>query len=164
VPLKASLKAVGLTLDLDTANREVLRWLNEVADRRVHGTTGVEPYLRLTEDRAYLQPLPRGPERQARDHERRPRTALPIESLQHPLSCMSRCSRWRHEPAARAHRAALRAVKLPAIHAEWPAYAQRAAQEERSFRDFLESVLSAERAARTSAFARRCSSLPRCRP
>ena len=40
-------------------------------------------------------------------------------------------------------------LKLPAIHAEWPAYAQRAAQEERSFADFLESVLSAERAART---------------
>lgn len=40
-------------------------------------------------------------------------------------------------------------LKLPAIHAEWPAYAQRAAQEEHSFADFLESVLNAERAART---------------
>jgi DNA replication protein DnaC len=40
-------------------------------------------------------------------------------------------------------------LKLPAIHAEWPAYAQRAAQEEHSFADFLESVLGAERAART---------------
>jgi len=86
VPLKASLKAVGLTLDLDTANRKVLRWLNEVADRRVHGTTGVEPYLRLTEDRACLQPLPRGLNATRVITERRPRTALPIESLQHPLS------------------------------------------------------------------------------
>jgi hypothetical protein len=77
VPLKASLKAVGLTLDLDTANRQVLRWLNEVADRRVHGTTGVEPYLRLTEDRAYLQPLPRGLNATRVITERRPRTALP---------------------------------------------------------------------------------------
>ena len=40
-------------------------------------------------------------------------------------------------------------LKLPAIHAEWPACAQRAAQEESSFAEFLESVLSAERAART---------------
>lgn len=40
-------------------------------------------------------------------------------------------------------------LKLPAIHAEWPAYAQRAAQEEHSFADFLEAVLGAERAART---------------
>lgn len=40
-------------------------------------------------------------------------------------------------------------LKLPAIHADWPAYAQRAAQEEHSFADFLEAVLVAERAART---------------
>jgi hypothetical protein len=52
----------------------------------VHGTTGVEPYLRLTEDRAHLQPLPRGLNATRVITERRPRTALPIESLQHPLS------------------------------------------------------------------------------
>lgn len=86
VPLKASLKAVGLTLDPDTANREVLHWLAEVADRRVHATTGVEPYRRLPEDRAQLQPLPRGLNAAGVISERRPRTALPVESLQHPLS------------------------------------------------------------------------------
>jgi transposase len=86
VPLKASLKAVGLALDLDTANREVLRWLAEVADRRVHATTGVEPYRRLTEDRAQLQPLPRGLSGTQGIMARPPRMALPVESLQHPLS------------------------------------------------------------------------------
>jgi DNA replication protein DnaC len=40
-------------------------------------------------------------------------------------------------------------LKLPAIHAEWPACAQQAAREESSFADFLESVLKVERAART---------------
>jgi DNA replication protein DnaC len=40
-------------------------------------------------------------------------------------------------------------LKLPAIHAEWPAFAQRAAHEESSFGDFLEAVLTAERSART---------------
>ena len=40
-------------------------------------------------------------------------------------------------------------LKLPAVHAEWPACAQQAAREEASFGDFLESVLNAERAART---------------
>jgi transposase len=87
VPLKATLKAAGLALDLDTANREVMRWLEEVANRRIHGTTSVEPYRRLPEDQAHLQPLPHGLEVPApiiRD--RGPRTALPIESLQHPLS------------------------------------------------------------------------------
>ena len=87
VPLKATLKAVGLALDLDTANREVRRWLEEVANRRVHGTTGVEPCLRLVEDRAHLRPLPRGLGVPAAiDRARTPRTALPVESLQHPLS------------------------------------------------------------------------------
>lgn len=86
VPLKATLKSAGLTLDLDTANREVLRWLIEVADRRVHATTGVEPYRRLPEDRAQLQPLPRGLKATSPIIARHSRTALPIESLQHPLS------------------------------------------------------------------------------
>ena len=40
-------------------------------------------------------------------------------------------------------------LKLPAIHAEWPAFAQRAAHEQSTFADFLESVLVAERSART---------------
>jgi len=86
VPLKATLKAAGLTLDLDTANREVLRWLVEVADRRVHATTGIEPYRRLAEDRAQLHPLPRDLRATPIVVERRPRLALPVESLQHPLS------------------------------------------------------------------------------
>ncbi len=47
MPLAATLRAGGLTLDLDTANREVRRWLDEVANRRVHGTTGVAPCVRL---------------------------------------------------------------------------------------------------------------------
>lgn len=86
VPLKASLKAVGLALDLDTANREVLRWLAEVADRRVHATTGVAPCERLAEERARLQPLPQGLKASGVVTGRRPLVALPFESLQHPLS------------------------------------------------------------------------------
>lgn len=87
VPLAATLRAGGLALDQDTANREVSRWLDEVANRRVHGTTGIEPCRRLPEDQAALLPLPRGwtgaaPARRAPATTR----ALPIESLQHPLS------------------------------------------------------------------------------
>lgn len=86
VPLKASLKAVGLDLDLNTANREVLRWLAEVADRRVHATTGAAPCERLAEERARLQPLPQGLRAREVVSGRRPLVALPFESLQHPLS------------------------------------------------------------------------------
>ena len=38
--MSATLRAGGLQLDVDTANREVLRWLNEVANTRIHVLDG----------------------------------------------------------------------------------------------------------------------------
>ena len=58
VPLVARLRQAGLTLDVDTANAEVRRWLREVADTRVHGTTGLKPGEQLQQERAVLLPLP----------------------------------------------------------------------------------------------------------
>ena len=67
----------------DSFEREFLRrWLDEVANARVHATTKAVPAVRLAEERAVMlaapaleapTPIP-------------PRVALPIESLQHPLS------------------------------------------------------------------------------
>lgn len=84
VPLAATLHAGGLRLDVDTSNREVLRWLNEIANTRIHGTTGVAPCVRLLEDQAQLLALPRGEASQlpVRSHA----SVLPFDSLQHPLS------------------------------------------------------------------------------
>jgi transposase len=84
VPLAATLRAGGLKLDVDTANREVLRWLSEVANMRVHATTGVQPCVRLPEDQAQLTALPsRTPQgAPAISHT----AVMPFESLQHPLS------------------------------------------------------------------------------
>ncbi len=56
VPLMTQLKQAGLTLDVVTANTEVHRWLREVANQRIHGTTQVRPAERLKEER--LQSLP----------------------------------------------------------------------------------------------------------
>jgi transposase len=42
-----------------TANLEVRRWLGEVANRRVHATTGWRPAEVLIEEREHLQPLAR---------------------------------------------------------------------------------------------------------
>jgi hypothetical protein len=84
VPLAATLRAGGLRLDADTANREVLRWLNEVANTRIHATTGVQPCVRLVEDRAQLSALPTRAMQAAPAISRA--SALPFESLQHPLS------------------------------------------------------------------------------
>lgn len=55
VPLASRLKQAGLQLDVVTANIEVSRWLAEVANDRVHGTTGVQPSARLRQERPALQ-------------------------------------------------------------------------------------------------------------
>lgn len=82
VPLAATLKADGLVLTAQVANLHVRRWLDEVANERVHGTTGQVPAVRLAEERAVMLPAPvlQAPTPVP------VKVALPIESLQHPLS------------------------------------------------------------------------------
>jgi transposase len=86
VPLAASLKAAGLALTAEVANRHVRRWLDEVANERVHGTTGAVPSVRLAEERALMLPAPalKAPSRVAA------KVATPVESLQHPLAVYDR--------------------------------------------------------------------------
>lgn len=57
-PLRSRLAQAGLALDAVTANVEVARWLREVANARVHATTGRTPLDMLAEDRQQLLPLP----------------------------------------------------------------------------------------------------------
>jgi transposase len=57
-PLQSSLKQAGLTLDVDTANAEVLKWLRDVANSRTHKTTGWVPAARLEQEQQALQSLP----------------------------------------------------------------------------------------------------------
>lgn len=82
VPLAATLEATGLKLDAEIANVHVRRWLGEVANARVHATTKAIPAVRLAEERAVMLAAPalKAPPPIAQ------RVALPIESLQHPLS------------------------------------------------------------------------------
>ena len=82
VPLAATLEASGLRLDAELANVHVRRWLDEFANARVHTTTKAVPAERLAEERAVMLAAPAldGPAPV------RSRVALPIESLQHPLS------------------------------------------------------------------------------
>jgi transposase len=82
VPLAASLKATGLALTAELANHHVRRWLDEVANERVHATTGAVPSARLVEERAVMLPAPalRPSVRTAT------KVATPLESLQHPLA------------------------------------------------------------------------------
>lgn len=57
-PLASRLAPDRLLLDADTANTEVRRWLREVANARVHGTTGEVPRARLRAEQTHLLPLP----------------------------------------------------------------------------------------------------------
>ena len=56
VPLAAALKQAGLTLDAVTANIQVRRWLKDIANERIHGTTQARPAERLKTE--CLQSLP----------------------------------------------------------------------------------------------------------
>lgn len=57
VPLVSRLSQGGFKLDVPTANLEVSQWLRQVANERVHGTTGLRPSHRLQEELAHLQAL-----------------------------------------------------------------------------------------------------------
>jgi hypothetical protein len=47
----------GLWLDAVTANAEVRRWQNKIANQRLHGTTSIKPANRLLEEQSHLQGL-----------------------------------------------------------------------------------------------------------
>lgn len=61
VPLASRLAMHGVELDPITAQIEAGRWLREVANVRVHGTTGQRPVDLWPEDRAALRPWPGRP-------------------------------------------------------------------------------------------------------
>jgi transposase len=84
VPLASRLAQEGLVVDRETANLAVRRWLREVANARVHGTTGEIPAERLEGEG--LQPIPMPyAGRSVRSIQQKPAPA-PIVGLQHPLS------------------------------------------------------------------------------
>lgn len=59
LPLQSRLSQAGLLLDTATANAEVGKWLQEVANCRVHGETGKKPWEQLVLEREVLLPLPK---------------------------------------------------------------------------------------------------------
>lgn len=87
-PLVTRLKMAGLLLDKDTANQEVLKWLREIANQRVHGTTKAIPTDCLEKEKVYLQLLP--PPYQGTIirtvPQESPNPLWSQEVLQHPLS------------------------------------------------------------------------------
>lgn len=85
-PLAATLKQAGLDLDVETANARIGSWLQDVANQRIHGTTGEQPQVRLDKERWHLQPLPPGKGLVQPLSAVRYGCATPVESIQHPLA------------------------------------------------------------------------------
>jgi transposase len=91
VPLAARFKQSGLQLDVGSANREVRRWLAEIANVRQHATLRERPLDRWQAERAALQPLaPAYPGLPAQRSNTQPAVPLPVESWQHPLAVYER--------------------------------------------------------------------------
>ena len=88
IPLVARLKQVGLTLDVETANIEVLKWLRDVANVREHGTTGEQPQVRWQQEIPALQPYQSKPDNLIELPVNESLTPVPFEpvNLQHDLS------------------------------------------------------------------------------
>ncbi len=85
VPLASRLAQDGLVVDREAANVAAARWLREVANPRVHATTGAVPAERLAVERTHLQPVPAP---YGGRIVRAVETVIPrpILGLQHPLS------------------------------------------------------------------------------
>jgi len=100
VPLVAQLKQAGLTLDAVTANIEVQRWLKDIANERIHGTTQMRPATRLPTECLQTIPSPwRGDIRAARPQCEPATLARPVTVIeqiaqvtppQHPLAVYER--------------------------------------------------------------------------
>lgn len=86
VPLASRLKAAGLKLDVATANIEVRRWLDEVANVRLHRGIGARPIDRLEQERAALQPLPRRLKVAPSSPDEPTPARWPTENLQRPVA------------------------------------------------------------------------------
>lgn len=93
VPLDSRLRAGGIMVDAATANLACRRWLDEVANARVHATTGRVPAAVLADERRHLLPLPAPwPGRTWRtlaaeaEAPRLPPELADAAGLQHPLS------------------------------------------------------------------------------
>ena len=88
VPLQATLRSAGLVLDVSTANAYIGSWLVNVANSRVHGTTGKVPNQLLRLEQEVLLPLPIKSGNVVLNQAEATFTQRPVptESLQHPLS------------------------------------------------------------------------------
>jgi len=86
IPFAATCKQAGLQPDQQAANAAVKIWLRDVANARVHATTGEVPLVRLMIERGKLQALPKPYKGKSARSLEMPETPPPVVGYQHPLS------------------------------------------------------------------------------
>jgi hypothetical protein len=86
VPFAAGMKQAGVKADRHAANAAASRWLREVANARVHGTTGEVPAIRLVDERQTLQRLPAPYKGRLAPETPHAERRKPVIAYQHPLS------------------------------------------------------------------------------
>lgn len=87
-PLAATMVEAGLRFDVTVANAHIGPWLTQIADQRIHGTTGQKPSVLLDQERHEFMPLPLQSAAYAAPTS--PLSPVPFESFQHPLSTYDR--------------------------------------------------------------------------
>ncbi|MGT7431911.1 IS21-like element IS100 family transposase, partial [Escherichia coli] len=85
IPLMTRLRPMGITVDVETANRHGLRWLHDVANQRKHETIQARPCDRWLEEQQSMLVLP--PEKKEYDvHLDENLVNFDKHPLHHPLS------------------------------------------------------------------------------
>ncbi len=100
IPLMTRLRPMGITVDVETANRHGLRWLHDVANQRKHETIQARPCDRWLEEQQSMLALP--PEKKEYDvHLDENLVNFDKHPLHHPLSIYdSFCRGWRDDGTA----------------------------------------------------------------
>ncbi len=149
IPLMTRLRPMGITVDVETANRHGLRWLHDVANQRKHETIQARPCDRWLEEQQSMLALP--PEKKEYD-------VHPGENLvnfdKHPCiihspSTTHSAEEWRDDGTATSTTdGARRAVATGKPYKRSACAVTTAVDQEWSYMDFLEHLLHEEKLAR----------------
>ncbi|HBD3196051.1 TPA: transposase, partial [Escherichia coli] len=100
IPLMTRLRPMGITVDVETANRHGLRWLHDVANQRKHETIQARPCDRWLEEQQSMLALP--PEKKEYDvHLDENLVNFDKHPLHHPLSIYDSFCRRRRVDGSR---------------------------------------------------------------
>ncbi|AJI90213.1 helix-turn-helix family protein [Yersinia pestis] len=149
IPLMTRLRPMGITVDVETANRHGLRWLHDVANQRKHETIQARPCDRWLEEQQSMLALP--PEKKEYDvhlDENLVNFDNPPCIIHSPSTTHS-AEEWRDDGTATSTTdGARRAVATGKPYKRSACAVQQAVDQEWSYMDFLEHLLHEEKLAR----------------